>query len=161
MLRTITRSGALAIGLLLPIPGEAGNATAEVAAVLDKLNRAWEAGDVVAIDALMAKDKDAVWFGTDAAEHFVGYEPLRASLATQFATYKDTRIQVKSRAVKLSASGNVAWVTEVVDFSAKSGAETVVLTGTRATTVLEKRKGTWLIVHTHYSVPVAGQAIKY
>ena len=159
MWRAVTRSGVVAVGMLFAATGEARDATAEVAAVLDKLNHAWEAGDVSAVDALMAKDKDAIFFGTDAAEHFAGYEPLRASLATQFATYKGTKIQVKSRAVKVS--GPVAWVAEVVDFSAKSGAETVVLTGARATTVLEKRKGVWLIVHTHYSVPVAGQAIKY
>jgi len=49
----------------------------------------------------------------------------------------------------------------VIDWTTRSGDEAVSVPGIRITTVLEKRQGVWLIVHFHYSVPVAGQAIKY
>jgi len=55
--------------------------TAQVQAVLDKWVRAWETNDIRAVEEVIAKDKDAVWFGTDAAEHFVGWEPVRESIA--------------------------------------------------------------------------------
>lgn len=141
-------------------PTQTENAAAEVKAVLDKLVRAWETGDIAAVDAIMAKDKDAVWFGTDAAEHFVGYEPVRASFAKQFATYQ-AKVQLKERSIKLSTSETAAWATEVMDLSARMGSESATVSGIRVTSVLEKRQGVWLIVHFHYSVPVAGQAIKY
>jgi ketosteroid isomerase-like protein len=48
-----------------------------------------------------------------------------------------------------------------MDLTTRSGAEAVSLEGMRVTSVLEKRQGKWLIVHFHYSMPVAGQAIKY
>jgi uncharacterized protein (TIGR02246 family) len=141
--------------------GARADAAAEVRTVLDKMVRAWETGDAGAVEAIMAKDKDAVWFGTDAGEHFVGYEPVRASIGKQFATYQGTKVQVKDRSIRLSASGTVAWATEVMDLSTRSGSDSVTLSGMRVSSVLEKRQGVWLLVHFHYSMPVAAQAIKY
>ena len=135
--------------------------TTQVQAVLDKWIRAWETNDIRAVEEVIAKDKDAVWFGTDAAEHFVGWEPVRESIVKQFATYQGTKFHLKDRAIKVSASGAVAWASEVIDWTTRSGDEAVSVPGIRITTVLEKRQGVWLIVHFHYSVPVAGQAIKY
>jgi uncharacterized protein (TIGR02246 family) len=158
-------SGGALAGTLCVLLGTAVAAQADpaddVKIVLDRMIRAWETGDVVAVDAIMAKDEDAVWFGTDAAERFVGYDPVKASLVRQFATYQGTKLQVKERSVALAASGTVAWATEVIDLTTRSGSESVTLSGVRVSSVLEKRQGRWLLVHFHYSVPVTGQAIKY
>jgi uncharacterized protein (TIGR02246 family) len=137
------------------------DATADVKVVMDKMVKAWETNDISLLDAIMARDKDAVSFGTDAAEHFVGYEPVRESVVKQFATYQGTKLTIKERSIKLSASGTVAWVAEVVNLATRAGGEDVSYSGMRVTTVLEKRQGAWLIVHFHWSVPVGGQAIKY
>ena len=152
---------ATTLAFLCAVPLARADAAAEVKAVVEKFARATETNDIKAMDAIMARDKDSVWFGTDAAEHFVGYETVRASLAKQFATYQGTKVTVKERSIKVSASGTVAWVTEVFDMTTHTGGESVAVPGVRLTSVLEKRQGTWLIVHFHASLPVAGQAVKY
>jgi uncharacterized protein (TIGR02246 family) len=157
-------SSAVVLTLLLLTAASAyakASDTTPVQAVLDKWIRAVETNDLRAVEEIMAKDKDAVWFGTDAAEHFVGWEPVRESIAKQFAAYQGTKFHLRDRAIKMSASGSVAWASEVIDWTTSTGGEAVSVPGIRVTTVLEKRQGAWLIVHFHYSVPVAGQAIKY
>jgi uncharacterized protein (TIGR02246 family) len=134
---------------------------AAVRAVLDTVVKAWETGDAALFASAMAHDGDMVAFGTDAAERFVGWDVLKASADKQFATYTGTKVAVKHRDIKVGAGGNAAWAAEVLDLSTRSGSEPVTVPGMRVTTVLEKRGGRWLIVHFHYSVPVAGQAIKY
>jgi uncharacterized protein (TIGR02246 family) len=132
-----------------------------VRAVLEKVVRAWETNDGPLFAGIIAHDSNIVAFGTDAAEHFVGWDALKASVDKQFSTYTGTKVVVRQRDIKLAAGGSVAWASEVLDLSTRSGSEPVTLAGMRVTTVLEKREGTWLIVTFHYSVPVAGQAIKY
>lgn len=134
---------------------------AAVRAVLDTVVKAWETNDGPLLAGTMARDGDMVTFGTDAAERFVGWDALKASIDKQFSTYTGTKVAVKQRDIKLAAGGTVAWASEVLDLSTRSGSEPVAIGGMRVTTVLEKRGGRWLIVHFHYSVPVAGQAIKY
>jgi uncharacterized protein (TIGR02246 family) len=135
--------------------------TAAVRAVLDQVVRAWDTNDVSLISGIIAHDSDMVSFGTDAAERFVGWDALKASIEKQFTTYTGTKAVVKHRDIKLAADGSVAWAAEVMDVSTHSGSEAVALEGMRVTSVLEKRGGKWLIVQFHYSMPVAGQAIKY
>jgi uncharacterized protein (TIGR02246 family) len=159
--RFVRTLSATTLAFLCAVPLARADAAADVKAVMERFVRAWETSDIKAMDAIMARDKDSVWFGTDAAEHFVGYEPLRASLAKQLATYRGTQVTVKERSIKVSASGTVAWVTEVLDMTTNAGGEAVSVSGMRLTSVLEKRQGTWLMVHFHSSLPVAGQAVKY
>jgi len=135
--------------------------TAAVQSVLDKNIRSWETNDVSLFASIFAHDDDMVNYGTDAAERWVGWNALKESVDKQAAAFADTKVTVQHRDIKFAADGNVAWAAEVLDLSTRSGSEVVNLTGMRVTTVLEKRQGAWLIVHTHYSVPVAGQAIKY
>jgi uncharacterized protein (TIGR02246 family) len=146
--------------LVVSQAADSGDAAA-VQAVLEKLVHAWETNDPGAMMSLMAKDKDMVCFGTDAAERWVGWDALKASTEKQFATIKVTKTTVKDRVIKVAARGGVAWASEIWDVTARSGDETVDLSGMRATYVIEKRKGAWLIVQMHISMPVAGQAIKY
>ena len=155
----------IAVLAVLFAPGQALTAdeadTAAVRSVLDKNIRSWETNDVPLFTSIFAHDDDMVNYGTDAAERWVGWNALKASVEKQTAAFADTKMTVQHRDIKLAADGNVAWAAEVLDWSTRTGSEIVNLTGMRVTTVLEKRQGAWLIVHTHYSVPVAGQAIKY
>jgi uncharacterized protein (TIGR02246 family) len=152
---------AAAFAWLSCMPAMAADDAADVKIVMDKFVRAWETNDISLIDAIVAKDKDAVWIGTDAAEFFVGYEPLRVSTAKQFGLYQGTKLTLKDLSIKLSASRSVAWVTAIVDVATRTGGENVSVPGTRLTVVLEKRQGSWAMVHMHWSVPVQGQAVKY
>jgi ketosteroid isomerase-like protein len=99
--------------------------------------------------------------GTDAAERFVGYEPVEASMRKQFESYEETKLTTRERVVKVHRSGEVAWCSELWDVQGKAQGQPYTLEGMRVTGVLEKRGGTWVVVQWHASVPVSGQAVKY
>lgn len=143
------------------VPAAAPPATTEVGAVMDQLSKAFESKDMATFSRIVAHDADMVSFGTDAVERWVGWEGLRAAVEKQFAAQEKVKVAVRDRVVKVSAGGDVAWVTELEDWRGVSGGEPFDLKGMRLTTVLERRRGQWLIVHVHGSMGVAGQAIKY
>jgi ketosteroid isomerase-like protein len=157
--------GVLALGVAAAVvyasAAPTKSATAEVTAVMDQVVKAFESKDMAALSRDFAHDPDMVCFGTDAVERFVGWEALRAAVERQFAAQEKLKAVVHDRVVKVSAGGNVAWVTELWDWDGVSSGEAFNLKNARMTAVLEKRQGHWLIVHTHGSVGVSGQAVKY
>ena len=134
---------------------------AAATAVVNQFLHVWETEDIDLLSKTFAHDPDMVLYGTDAAEVFVGYEALRDNLVAQFESYEGSRVAVRNQVVKVHASGQVAWFSELVDFRVTVGGEPVSVDGMRFTGVLEKRDGTWQIVQFHGSVPVAGQAVEY
>lgn len=137
------------------------DATAGAKAVVDQFNKIFESEDMAAFDRVFAHDADAVSFGTDAAERFVGYDALRKSVEEQFASFEGSKLAVRDEVVKASRGGDAAWFSEVVDWDTKAGGQPVSLKGCRFTGVLEKRDGAWKVVQFHASMPVQGQAAQY
>lgn len=137
------------------------DAAAGAKAVVDQFNHLFESEDMAAFDRVFAHDADAVSFGTDAAERFVGFDELRKSVTAQFASIETTKLAVRDQVVKASRGGDAAWFSEVFDWDLKAGGEAVQLKGVRFTGVLEKRDGEWKVVQFHASVPVQGQAAQY
>ena len=130
-------------------------------AVVDQFNKIFESEDMAAFDRLFAHDADAVSFGTDASERFVGFDALRRSVTTQFASFEGSKLAVRDEVVTVSRGGDAAWFSEVVDWDTKAGGQPVSLKGCRFTGVLEKRDGEWKVVQFHASMPVQGQAAQY
>ena len=131
---------------------------ANVKHTIDQLVRAFENKDTTLVPGIFAHDPDMVSFGTDSAEHWVGWEALRQNVDQEIAAYEDTKITIRDQAIKIHPSGKVAWFSEIADWDLKAGGKPVHLTGTRITGVLEQRDGNWVIVQFHGSVPVSGQA---
>jgi ketosteroid isomerase-like protein len=117
--------------------------------------------DLAAFDSAMATDPDAVFFGTDAAEYWVGAAAMKTAVERQFKALESQKSTVRDLRVKLLAGGKVAVATYFLDADGKSMGESFAIKGVRVTAVLEKRKGKWLVVSSHASVPVPGQAVKY
>ena len=133
----------------------------QVNAVLDICNKGWESQDLTAISSVYAHDPDMIAFGTDLAERFVGWEDLEKSLKEMFASFNDLTYQISNRTIKISKSGDVAWFTEIQDIKLIVNEEKRELKNGRNTGVLEKRDGKWVIVQSHFSLPVEGQAAEY
>ena len=129
-------------------------------AVVDMWLQVWETKDMALFDRIFSHDPDMIIFGTDEAEYWVGYEMARKSVEHQLGVFGDTEGTVRNQVVKVHASGEVAWFTEMMDMGVTSGGERMNLT-IWFSGVLEKRAGTWTFVQFHASVPVAGQAIEY
>jgi len=134
---------------------------AQVKKVVDQIAQAMEAEDMEAISAIVAHDADMVNFGTDAAERWVGWEALKASIEQQFSAFDNQQVGVRDQVIKVGSGGNTAWYSEIMDWSLDAGGEMISLEGMRATGILEKRDGKWTIVQMHFSVGVAGQAAEY
>ena len=128
---------------------------------IDQIPRAIETEDIDRFSNLMAHDPNMVNFGTDAAERWVGWDAMKASIEQQFAAFEDTKVSTRDQVITVHDSGQVAWFSEVMDWSTKTGGQQVDLKGLRLTGVLEKRDGNWKFVQLHFSAPVSGQAAEY
>ena len=132
-----------------------------VNSVLDQWIQVIDTENLELFSKLMAHDPDMVSFGTDAVERWVGYESLENSMKKQFESVEESKGTSRERAIVVHKSGEVAWWSELWDWTGKAQGESFVLEGMRLTGVLEKRNGDWVIVQVHASVPVSGQAVKY
>jgi len=134
---------------------------AAVKTMLDEWIQCIETEDMELASKIFASDDDLVAFGTDAAEHFIGWEPFKESLQKQFDAAENVDASTREEVVKVHKSGEVAWISFLLDMEVTSLGESFSLEGMRLTGVMEKRNGNWVVVQVHASVPVAGQAVKY
>ncbi len=134
---------------------------AAVKALIDDFVTCWETEDMELFSKIFAHDDDMVMFGTDAAEHFVGWEPMKEAMLKQFDAAENVQVETRELSIKVHKSGEVAWVSFLMDLKGESMGEPFSLDGMRFTAVMEKRDRNWQIVQLHASVPVAGQAVKY
>jgi len=82
--------------------------------------------------------RGCVALGTDAAEHWVGWEPLKEDVQKMFDSVDYSKISIREQVIKISKSGDVAWFSEILDFQVEVQGEQVNDPGTRFTGVLEK-----------------------
>ena len=134
---------------------------AAVKACIDDFVTSWQTEDLELFSKIIAHDDDMVMFGTDAAEHFVGWEPMVESMQKQFDASENIQIETRELSIKVHKSGEVAWASFLMDLKVESMGEPFSLEGMRFTAVIEKRNGNWVFVQGHVSIPVAGQAVKY
>jgi uncharacterized protein (TIGR02246 family) len=133
----------------------------DVKVVVDQFAQAIESEDMELFANIIAHDADMVNFGTDAGERWVGWEPLKESIAEQFASFENTKLTVKDQVIHVNPAGKVAWFSEIADWNMEAQGQPVHLKGCRITGVLEKRNGNWVFVQFHFSLPVSGQAAQY
>lgn len=133
----------------------------QVNTVLNINIKASETKDIAAISNVYAHDSDMIVFGTDLAERFVGWENLEKALKEMFAAFDDASYEVSNKTIKIGKSGDVAWFTEIQDIKLIVNEEQLEIKNARHTGVLEKRDGKWVIVQSHFSLPVEGQAVEY
>lgn len=138
-----------------------GKAEAEVRAFLDEMNAAFAKKDVAWFTAHTAHDADMVNYGTDAAEHWVGWNAYKQAMDAQFSALGAIKGTLREVHVKVHRTGDLAWVAYLCDFIGTSGGEPFDVKGMRVSAVLERRKGTWLFVSSHSSMGVQGQVVKY
>jgi len=133
----------------------------ELKKVIDQFTQTLVNEDIETFSRIMAHDDDMVTFGTDAAEHWIGWEPLKEDVQKMFDSADYSKISIREQVIKISKSGDVAWFSEILDFQVEVQGEQVNNPGIRFTGVLEKREGNWIIVQFHNSMPVAGQVVEY
>jgi ketosteroid isomerase-like protein len=136
-------------------------AAAEVRALLDEQQRAFDRKDSAWFKAHTAPDADTVNFGTDAAEIWVGWENMRKAIDDQLKAAGPIQWGLRDVRVKVHPSGEVAYATYLYDMKGTSAGQPFDVKGMRVLAVLERRGGTWVFVASHASMPVDGQLVKY
>ena len=129
--------------------------------VIDQFYHLYETQDIELLNNLIANDDDMVNFGTDSVEYWVGSTPLKESFQNQWAAFEEPEITLKDLVIKISESGSVAWYSLFINLRVKFKGEITEWKGARSTGVLEKRKGRWLIVQFHNSMPQVDRAANY
>jgi ketosteroid isomerase-like protein len=134
---------------------------AAVKSVIDEFTLAFVTEDIEMMTRIHANDNDMVIFGTDAAEHFVGWEPWKESLNAMFESFDEIVLEARDQSITVNEAGMVAWVTGFYDWTLTAMGEPMVIDGMRVTWILEKRSGGWVICHMHGSMPLEGQLAEY
>ncbi len=135
---------------------------AAVRVIVDSLTVAMETNNLDILTRIVSHSPDNAFFGTDSAEHFVGYESFIDATKRSFASVEPgSQMPLRDVVVGVSKGGDAAWVSYLCDYKGKSQGQPFAFSGLRGTVVLEKQNSKWSIVHLHGSVPVSGQAIKY
>jgi len=133
----------------------------KVKEVVDQFEQVWEQEDMELFSRIIAHDPGSVFYGTDAAEHFVGWDVLKKAAETMFPAFENIKITVRDQVIKVHSSGNVAWFSQIWDWDLIAEGQPVSVPDCRFTGVLEKRNNNWVFVQFHNSVPVSGQAAQY
>jgi ketosteroid isomerase-like protein len=131
---------------------------AEVEAAIEQFFHAMDTQDFAVLERLVAHDNSMVHIGTDTGEIWRGWDELRAATVEQFEGLECYDATIKDLQVTLSASGDVAWYSHLLDAHITSESGEYMWTDARFTGVFERRDGRWRMVQTHVSLPESAQS---
>jgi ketosteroid isomerase-like protein len=149
-------------GCKVKVEIETGNSDKVLNEVKEKINEAysvWQTKDIDAIRKIYAKD--AIVFGTDAAEYFVGIDALESTFKAQMKAIDDPVFSFKDETITISNNADMASYIHKIDMSFTMDGKPMQMKDTRVTGVLKKTKSGWRHVQAHWSIGIQGQAIEY
>jgi ketosteroid isomerase-like protein len=126
-----------------------------VISVIDSMWKAYAKKDVDDVMSHYLPDPDLVVMGSGKDEVYYGSASCRKGLRRDFSQADGIKGRISKP--RVSVCGRAAWLIAGCEFTATVGKEKVVMNG-RVTSVLEKRRGKWLIAQWHFSMPYTGQA---
>lgn len=111
--------------------------------------------DITALYDALAQDPDLFVFHPDSASTIVGFEAFKEMAEAVFLNpkFKATDFQVKDLRIHISRSGDAAWYSALLDDHGEWDGRKTGWDNARWTGVLEKRKGRWVLVQMHFSLP--------
>lgn len=127
---------------------------AGIRAVVEGYYRALDNKDLTWIDAHTVADDDAVFIGTDPDEYWVGWKSARAPHQEMLKAMEKTTITVSKLRIKKLAGGSAAVANYFLDIDALTGGKPLSIKNVRATVILERRGGKWLLASGHASLAV-------
>jgi len=128
--------------------------TAEVQATIKKFTDAYQARRLNDVMDCFAPDADVMIYGTGADEKRIGPEQIRAQVERDWA--QSDSLSLSFDWSSISAAGPVAWAAMDGSFKVRAGGQEMTVPA-RVSLVLENRGGRWVVVHSHFSTPAAGQ----
>jgi ketosteroid isomerase-like protein len=147
---------ALVIGCLTSIAfgGNTKKSDAEFKTLIDRYYAAWSSLNPDNAAPLYAKDADLVFYDI-APLKYTGWADYAKGVRNVLGGFESLKVTPLND-LKVTRRGNIAWTTVTFHMSAKQkGGGQMEMDG-RHTAIWEKRGGTWLIVHEHFSAPLPG-----
>ena len=134
--------------LLCAAPVQADD-LADVRAVLARFDKSYAGLDAAGVAALFAPDPDVVFYHTDVGDRWIGISAIKVGLSADMKRLKSLKVEGQPAAVHVR--GTLAWFERllVLNTAVKEGESSIFA---RATGVLEKRGGQWLLLQLHMSV---------
>jgi ketosteroid isomerase-like protein len=158
----IGRSANLAVVGLLVLGANGGAAEqvdvaaekAAVAKVVDASIGWFATKDLGLLERSLAQGPELLIFHPDSKSTIRGYEEFKKLIPFWMSPdVKYLRHEIRELAVHLSAKGDTAWYSAILDDCAEvRGQPSCAWTDVRWTGVLEKREGGWVIVQMHFSL---------
>ncbi len=126
---------------------------AEFKALTDRYYAAWSSLNPDNAAPLYAKDADLVFYDI-APLKYNGWSEYDKGVRSVFSGFESLKL-TPNNDLKVTRHGNIAWTTATVHLSAKQKGGSPMELECRHTAIWEKRGGQWLIVHEHFSTPLA------
>ena len=129
---------------------------AEIMKTIREMWTAYSHRDIEEVLSFYAPDADMVVLGSGPDEKYVGAKEARKGLQRDFSQSESAKVKLSN--IRISAAGKIAWLVADCLFKARVAQGEMSMAG-RLTAVLEKRRGRWLIVQSHFSMPYLEQAV--
>lgn len=126
--------------------------TEQALLVLNNLLVAQETGDLEKFSACFKQDSETINIGTDIDEFWVGWNPFYTYMSKMIETRKGLTINAKNTNVSISANGDVAWYSQLIDTCIETKGDPFRLEGFRHTGVMLKINNQWKIIQSHMSI---------
>ncbi len=128
-------------------------AEAEIRAVLDQLNSAWQDRDVELIRAAYVRSQDLISVGVD--HQGVGWEALQNAVRQQSEIVRDYETALDEQTIVIDETGTSARYCQTYSLSFRVDPFTFHIPAVRETGVLSKVDGAWRIIQQHASAGVS------
>ena len=127
---------------------------AEVMSAVNKYIEAYQTRNIEQLMSLFVPDDDQVHFGTGADEKRIGRDQIRFQAERDWSQTEALTFNLNWH--QISAAGPVAWIAAEGLGQGEAGGQAFEFP-IRMTAVAEKRGDKWYLVHSHASLPAAGQ----
>lgn len=149
------------IAFLLNLMGYTQNAsdlTSEKKAVKTVINnyaKSWITEDIELYSSTMMSDESFIHVGGSKGLNWIeGWTELKEIIINQNQSLNNTEIDETKSWVNVSQSGNFAWAVTLWDLTTTLNDGTECMLPLRCSWILEKKNGSWIIVHFHKSIGI-------
>ena len=126
-----------------------------VKAVIDNYAKSWITEDIELYSSTVMNDESLIHVGgTQGLNWIEGWTELKKIIIDQNQSFNNTDIDETKAWINLSQSGEFAWAVTLWNLTTTLNDGTQCLIPLRCTWILEKRKGSWVIVHFHKSIGI-------
>ena len=133
--------------------------TADVRDTVERFRQGWEDLNPDVVLATFSRDPSLLVWGTDADEEWRGFQALVAPFRSQAEAFAEPRYAWEGEPVVWSGE-DIGCVAGTLHVSFRAGDQPVSVR-MRSTFVLARERGSWQIVHAHFSVAQAEPVAPY